>query len=88
MTLPKALSDPGCHLCQAQMIWALHYRRCCLLGLQNPLISLRLGGGCKPPLFSNTVINKDERDRGRGLVDKKHSGWLGAVTKVNTLIVF
>lgn len=83
MTLPKALSDPGCQLCQAQIIRAVHYRRRCLLGLQNPLISLGLGGGCKPALFSNIVIKKDETDRGRGLL----AGW-GAIITVNTLIVF
>lgn len=26
MTLLKALSDPRCQLCQAQIIWALCYR--------------------------------------------------------------
>lgn len=80
MTLPKALSDPGCQLCQAQIIWALHYRRCCLLALHNPLISLGLGGGWKPALFSNIVIKKD-KGTGATLSDSQYSGWSGALQR-------
>lgn len=64
MTLPKALSDPGCQLCQSQIIWARYYRGCFPLGLQKPLISLGLGDVCRPALFSQVVIKEDEQDRG------------------------
>lgn len=75
MTLPKALSDPGCQLCQAQIIWALHYRSCCLLALHNPLISLGLGGGWKPALFSNIVI-KEDKGAGATVSDRTHTSIL------------
>lgn len=63
MTLPKALFDPGWQLCQAQIIWALYYLGSFPLGWQKPFISLGLVVVCKPALFSQVVIKKDEQDR-------------------------
>ena len=89
MTLPKALSDPGCQLCQAQIIWALYYRRCFPLGLQKPLISLGVSDVCRPALFSRVVIKEDEQDGDRGVYGKNmltHRVWSGSLetyTKVN-----
>lgn len=63
MTLPKALFDPRWQLCQAQIIWALYYLGSFPLGWQKPFISLGLVVVCKPALFSQVVIKKDEQDR-------------------------
>lgn len=46
--------------------------RCCLLGLQKPLISLGLGDVCRATFFSKAVITEDGQERDMGVYSKTH----------------